>query len=346
MQIHEIIKEKRLMKHYTQEMLANYLGVSTSAVNKWENGISYPDITLLPVIARVLDTDLNTLLSFKDDMTMEEIGIFLNFLSDKLDQEGLDAVYTCAMDKIKEFPTCDSLIFNVALFLDGAISMSYSNEYDFTIIEPLYKRLLQSNDLNIQNHSKRILIQRYIQKQEYKQAEELLNSLSDLQPIDKKQLQIQLYIAQGNLTKAVELEEVQIYQTVEKLQNMLHTLMEIAIKDGRNEDALTIANISSASSKIFDLWEYNSYLNQFLYYVAIKDEDNSIRFLQSLLKAIKQPWKPNQSVLYKNMITKELDSQFSKKLTNSLLKALQNDNEVEFLKENPLFQELLQNIQS
>ena len=196
MQIHEIIKEKRLMKHYTQEMLANYLGVSTSAVNKWENGISYPDITLLPVLARVLDTDLNTLLSFKDDMTMEEIGIFLNFLSDKLDQEGLDAVYTCAIDKIKEFPTCDSLIFNVALFLDGAISMSYSNEYDFTIIEPLYKRLLQSNDLNIQNHSKRILIQRYIQKQEYKQAEELLNSLSDLQPIDKKQLQIQLYIAQ------------------------------------------------------------------------------------------------------------------------------------------------------
>lgn len=46
------------------------------------------------------------------------------------------------------------------------------------------------------------------------------------------------------------------------------------------------------------------------------------------------------------MMTKELDSQFSKKLTNSLLKALQNDNEVEFLKENPLFQELLQNIQS
>lgn len=40
MQIHEIIKEKRLMKHYTQEMLANYLGVSTSAVNKWENGVS------------------------------------------------------------------------------------------------------------------------------------------------------------------------------------------------------------------------------------------------------------------------------------------------------------------
>lgn len=346
MQIHKIIKERRLMKHYTQEMLANHLGVSTSAVNKWEKGISYPDITILPVLARVLDTDLNTLLSFKDDMSIDEIGIFLNSLSDKLNQEGLDAVYTCAMDKIKEYPTCDSLTFNVALFLDGAISMSYSNEYDFTIIEPLYKRLLQSYDLNIQNQSKKILIQRYIQKQEYMQAEELLNSLSDVQPIDKKQLQIQLYMAQGNLTKAVELEEVQIYQTIENLQNMLHTLMEIALKDERREDALTIANISSTSSKIFDLWEYNSYLSPFLYYVAIKDEDNSIRLLQSLFKAIKQPWKPNQSVLYKHMITKELDSQYSERLTNSLLNALQNDDEIEFLKENTLFQELLHNSQS
>ena len=59
MKIHEIIRERRLAKNYTQEQVANYLGVTTPAVNKWEKGISYPDITLLPALARLLDTDLN-----------------------------------------------------------------------------------------------------------------------------------------------------------------------------------------------------------------------------------------------------------------------------------------------
>lgn len=45
-------------KHMTQEQMAGYLGVTAPAVHKWEKGTSYPDITLLPALARLLDTDL------------------------------------------------------------------------------------------------------------------------------------------------------------------------------------------------------------------------------------------------------------------------------------------------
>ena len=34
---------------------------------------TYPDIVLLPVLARLLDTDLNTLLSFKNDLSEKEV---------------------------------------------------------------------------------------------------------------------------------------------------------------------------------------------------------------------------------------------------------------------------------
>ena len=64
MQIHQIIREKRKALGLTQEQVAERLGVSTPAVNKWEKGSTYPDITLLPALARLLETDLNTLLSF------------------------------------------------------------------------------------------------------------------------------------------------------------------------------------------------------------------------------------------------------------------------------------------
>ena len=65
MRINEIIRERRLAENLTQEQVALRLGVTAPAVNKWEKGTSYPDITLLPALARLLKTDLNTLLSFK-----------------------------------------------------------------------------------------------------------------------------------------------------------------------------------------------------------------------------------------------------------------------------------------
>ena len=41
MKINQIIKEKRKQLGLTQENVAEYLGVSTPAVSKWENGTTY-----------------------------------------------------------------------------------------------------------------------------------------------------------------------------------------------------------------------------------------------------------------------------------------------------------------
>lgn len=59
MKINQIIREKRKELSLTQEQIAELLGVSTPAVNKWEKGSTYPDITLLPALARLLKIDLN-----------------------------------------------------------------------------------------------------------------------------------------------------------------------------------------------------------------------------------------------------------------------------------------------
>jgi len=57
----------------TQENIAEYLGVSIPAVSKWENGTTYPDITLLPGLARLLKIDVNELLSFHEELSDIEI---------------------------------------------------------------------------------------------------------------------------------------------------------------------------------------------------------------------------------------------------------------------------------
>ena len=61
MRLHEIIRTRRQALGLTQEQLAQKLGVSAPAVNKWERALNYPDITLLPALARALVRHLGTL---------------------------------------------------------------------------------------------------------------------------------------------------------------------------------------------------------------------------------------------------------------------------------------------
>lgn len=88
-------------------------------MNKWERAGSYPDITLLPVLARTLGVDLNTLLSFQEDLTDQEIGTFLNTLHEAARAEGFDAAFARAEEKLREFPGNDRLAYSVAVLLEG-----------------------------------------------------------------------------------------------------------------------------------------------------------------------------------------------------------------------------------
>ena len=45
----------------TQEQLANALGISYQAVSKWENGVSCPDISTLPLIADLFSVSMDSL---------------------------------------------------------------------------------------------------------------------------------------------------------------------------------------------------------------------------------------------------------------------------------------------
>lgn len=56
------IKKLRLAKGMTQEGLAEYTGVSSRAVSRWENGITYPDISLLSVLANIFEMIVDELL--------------------------------------------------------------------------------------------------------------------------------------------------------------------------------------------------------------------------------------------------------------------------------------------
>ena len=59
--ISETIKKLRKEKDITQETLASALGVSCQSVSRWENGIAYPDIEMIPEIAAYFEISTDIL---------------------------------------------------------------------------------------------------------------------------------------------------------------------------------------------------------------------------------------------------------------------------------------------
>ena len=73
MELGKIISVKRKELGMTQAQVAEYLGVTTPAVNRWEKDLSVPDAGLLAPLARLLMVDMNELFSFYGSLSDIEI---------------------------------------------------------------------------------------------------------------------------------------------------------------------------------------------------------------------------------------------------------------------------------
>ncbi len=345
LKINEIIRQKRIEKGLTQEQVANYLGVSVPAVSKWESATTYPDIMLLPALARLLDTDLNTLLSFKDSLTKNEVALFMNQVTETIEKDGFEAGYKLAMDKIKEYPNCDLLISNMAMLLDGAwlLTGEKPNDKYQKEIDQLHRRAATSNNINIREQSQGILISKLIENGNFDEAQNMLNTFTDKSWTDKKKLQIDLYIAKGELDEAAQITEEKLLSTTSEIHYCLMCLMEIALKEDRKSDAEYIADVDKNAAKIFDLWEYNSYVAHSQLYDATKEKMKAFKILIPMLKSLTKKWEINKSPLYRHIKTKEVDKSFGRKLQKTIIQSLNNE-EKEALNKDIEFKQIIQQL--
>ena len=123
MSLGKVIRKYRKIRNMTQEKMAERLGVTAPAVNKWENENSYPDILLLAPIARLLGISLDTLLSFREELTMEEITGILYEAEKKLKEESFEDAFQWAKKTLEEYPNCELLILNLAILFDAQCIM-------------------------------------------------------------------------------------------------------------------------------------------------------------------------------------------------------------------------------
>mgnify|MGYP003288916628 CR=1 FL=1 len=168
----------RKQANMTQRELANLLGISEPAVCKWETDSSMPDIMLLAPLARVLHTDLNTLLSYEETVSPEQVKEFGEIAEEIGRTEGTDAEMLYWKERLKEYPNSELLTMACVKRLMKQQVQGAATEEQMQILENLLLALCKSEEAEMKCEAKRYLASFYITGQRFEEAEKLLATLS------------------------------------------------------------------------------------------------------------------------------------------------------------------------
>ena len=343
MKLNEQIREHRKKVGLTQEQVANYLGVSTPAVNKWESGATYPDITLLPPLARLLKIDLNTLFTFHQDVSKEEIGWFCGEVEQEIIANGFQAGFAAAIQKLQEYPNCTLLRFSLALLLEGRLQMAHltpqeQEKYDHQLFD-WYEQVADSQDEEIREAAISILVNKYLACGNTEKAQELVDLLSDKRTTDKQILKINVLLAQKKYQEAAALTESKIYGDIAIVQSYFIKLVDINLLLNETDTATDVADVSRQMATVLGLWDYNRYVCSLQVAVAAKDIPRSIELIRDMLEAAQTPFKA--PAIFRHLPNKPLADDFKAKLMTVLLRQFETGKEYEFLHSSSEFQALI-----
>ena len=107
------IKSLRAARHMTQEALAAALEVSPQAVSKWENGVTAPDIALLPGISVAFGVTIDELFSLSDAEHLDRIQRMITNTRDIPDAE-FSAAEAMLRGIAARKPGCDEAYLQLA----------------------------------------------------------------------------------------------------------------------------------------------------------------------------------------------------------------------------------------
>lgn len=212
MKIHEIIRNKRRTKGMTQEELAAYLGVTASAVNKWEKGLSYPDITFLPILASYFNISVDELLGYEPQMPKENIRKLYRKMAERFAEEPFETVYEECEEYVRKYHSCFPLVMRMAgLYLNHSQLSQDPTALLEHIIDMTESVIRECRDADISKEAQGIkrvcwMIQG--------RTDKILESTDEIiHPLDQEMETIgQAYLMQGSMERAEEYLQSAAYQ--------------------------------------------------------------------------------------------------------------------------------------
>ena len=342
MSIGEVIRKYRKEAGLTQEEMANRLGVTTPAVNKWENGNSKPDIELLAPIARLLHISLDTLMSFHEELTPSEIDAIVRELDNIFVTEGFEKAYEWAKEKIKEYPNCNMLIWQTAVMLDAGRmtdAIPDSQKYDAQI-NAWYEIALKDENEEIKHHAADSLFGFYLRKKEYTKAEEYLQYFSDNDPM-KKIYHGRLYKEQGEKENAYKVFESILFSGYQTLNLTFSLMTAMALEEGDIRKARYFAKKLGAIAGIFEMGKYHECSPMLDVVCAEKNAAGTYQVVEQLLKGADSLCDFQKSRLFQHMKFSEPNSSFAERLKEKLMDGFKDEETFGYMRGNKEWEEMI-----
>ena len=170
------IRELRKKKGITQEALASVFSVSPQAVSKWESGLTYPDMEMIPVIAGYFEVSMDILFDYD---VREMKAKIQKIIDDALEYifEDPTKYIEIIKDALKEYPGNEALLSELL----NAYECALHNQNDQTrldeMIEISQKIISESSDFIRICDAKAIQAKIHTIKDDYKKAKDILDTL-------------------------------------------------------------------------------------------------------------------------------------------------------------------------
>lgn len=343
MPIHIVIQQRRKQLNMTQEQLAAHLGITAPAVNKWEKGLTCPDISLLAPLARLLKIDLNTLLDFQEEP--QDLAGLCRQLDTHIQEKGLWAGFAFTRELLRQYPHSEKLLHTLALHLQGRLSLTSpeteaKEEYQ-QIISHWFEQLAQSTDAPIRNSACYMLAAQALGEGRFDRAQSFLNQLPNRNDTpDKRMMQASLYLRTSRPEEAAKLLEQALLSAVGEVQMILLPLMDAQTALGDHQAADYNAQRLRLLAQTFDLSPYNASLASFLMAAETRDADGALAHLSIMLEALSAPWNLQDSPLYRHIAAQCSPSPMAQ-MIRPFLENLRKDPNYAFLHQHPGFHDLL-----
>ena len=165
------IKYYGTQKKMTQEELAELLGTTSKSVSRWEQSITYPDISLLPFIANIFEITVDELLGVEKINQSEFVKELNKKALEYQKNYDLDGELTLWQDAYKKLPNNEEIKYNLISIMVTINIVNNSLIYTTDVIKLSESILEKSTDNLMRLNVTECLVSLYSQMGEIEMAE-------------------------------------------------------------------------------------------------------------------------------------------------------------------------------
>lgn len=287
MDIGKNIVRLRNEKGYTQEALASLLHVSCAAISKWEHGSSCPDISTLPILARIFDISIDELLNFEKNLSEEDV----KKLCEEILQQFQTASFKQAMEYVqgilRQYPNSEDLKLSIARMYMQILMLIQEEEKitEFlTLAKGLAEDVAHSADLEKKQLAGVLTVNFMTMEQRYEEGLKVLQELPKL--ADTSSLECSLAMRIKDEEEAKHMLQAQLFSYYNQMGMILLNMCELAKRHHHKEELSRCLDLIEALNQHFQ-FPMSITTQLFIYTAELQDEQRTLRYLKEYIEQLK-----------------------------------------------------------